>query len=136
VKTGREAAVDPAMSTVKTVLIVDDSASFRRQVKQTLEAANFDVVEAEDGERGLAVARERPIHAMLVDVNMPIMGGLEMISKVRAMPQHHTTPIFVVTTESGTMEAKQGKSAGATAWIVKPIKADALIQALHRVAGA
>ena len=95
--------------------------------------AGFDVVEAEDGERGLASAKDAAVDLMLVDINMPVMGGLEMIAKVRALPEHKTTPIFVLTTESGATEAKQGRTLGATAWIVKPVKGDVLVKAVRSV---
>jgi two-component system chemotaxis response regulator CheY len=121
------------MTMGKTVLIVDDSASLRRQVKHTLEGAEFDVLEAEDGERGLAAAREGAVDLMIIDINMPIMSGLEMISKVRALPQHKTTPIFVLTTESGASEARRGKALGATAWIVKPVESEVLVKAIRAV---
>lgn len=119
----------------KAVLVVDDSASVRRQLRDTLEGAGFLVAEAEDGERGLELAREAPVHLMIVDLNMPVMDGLEMIRKVRDLKEHKKTPIFVLTTESGMNAAKQGKEAGATAWIVKPVKGDVLVKGIRSVLG-
>ena len=72
---------------------------------------------------------------MIVDLNMPVMDGLEMIRKVRELKDHKATPIFVLTTESGMNAAKQGKDAGATAWIVKPVKGDVLVKGIRSVLG-
>jgi two-component system, chemotaxis family, chemotaxis protein CheY len=123
------------MAQAKSVLVVDDSASVRRQLREALETGGFSVVEAENGERGLAAIQDGPIDLMLVDLNMPVMDGLEMIGKVRALEEHKKTPIFVLTTESGTAAAKEGKAAGASAWIVKPVKPEVLVKAIRGVLG-
>jgi two-component system chemotaxis response regulator CheY len=121
------------MPEARSILIVDDSASVRRQLRDALEADGFVVIEAENGARGLAIAAETVVHLMIVDVNMPVMDGIEMIGKVRDIPAYKTTPIFVLTTESGTEAAKRGKGVGATAWIVKPVKPDVLIKGIRTV---
>jgi two-component system chemotaxis response regulator CheY len=94
------------MAEKKWILIVDDSASVRRQLRESLEDEGFGVREAENGERGVEAALEGPVDLFIVDVNMPVMDGLEMISRVRATKEHKDTPIFVLTTESGVSAAK------------------------------
>jgi two-component system, chemotaxis family, chemotaxis protein CheY len=121
------------MAEKKWILIVDDSASVRRQLRESLEEEGFGVREAENGERGIEAALEGPVDLFIVDVNMPVMDGLEMISRVRATKEHKDTPIFVLTTESGVTAAKHGKAAGAMAWIVKPIKGDVLVKGIRGV---
>jgi two-component system, chemotaxis family, chemotaxis protein CheY len=123
------------MAEVKSILVVDDSAAVRRQLRETLEAGGFEVIEAENGAKGLEVAAETAVSLMIVDVNMPIMGGIEMIGKVRELPAHQRTPIFVLTTESGADAARRGKEAKATAWIVKPVKPEVLIKGIRTVLG-
>jgi two-component system chemotaxis response regulator CheY len=118
---------------VKSILVVDDSATVRNQLRVALEGDGFAVVEAENGERGVAAASEAPVDLIIVDVNMPVMDGIEMIRQVRAMQHHRLTPIFVLTTEFGENTVKQGKAAGATAWIVKPVKPDVLIKGIRGV---
>lgn len=119
--------------TSKSVLIVDDSMSVRNQLRQILESDGLYVCEAENGQRGLELCRERTVDLVIVDVNMPVMDGIEMITKVRELDQHKKTPIFVLTTESGLSTAKQGKAAGATAWIVKPVNPDVLLRGVRGV---
>jgi two-component system, chemotaxis family, chemotaxis protein CheY len=115
------------------VLIVDDSASVRRQLRRALESDGYSVVEAENGQRGIDAVNEGPVDLMIVDVNMPVMDGFEMIGKVRELEKHKRTPIFVLTTESGANTVKQGKALGATAWIVKPVKPEVLVKGIRGV---
>jgi two-component system chemotaxis response regulator CheY len=116
----------------KSVLVVDDSASIRLQLRQALEDSGFSVAEADNGEKGLELARgSDPIDLMIVDVNMPIMDGLEMIGQVRGLKAHVNTPIFVLTTESGAATVKDGRAVGATAWIVKPVQSDVLVKGIR-----
>jgi two-component system chemotaxis response regulator CheY len=124
------------MGAAKRILVVDDSASVRRELREGMERAGFVVVEADNGERGLEVLEEpTPVDAMIVDVNMPVMDGVEMIRRTRAMRRFASTPIFVLTTESGTASVKEGKAAGATAWIVKPVRMDLLVAGMRKVLG-
>jgi two-component system, chemotaxis family, chemotaxis protein CheY len=119
----------------QTVLIVDDSACVRRQLRRALEGDGYAVVEAENGQRGIDAISDGPVDLMIVDVNMPVMDGLEMIGKVRELQSHKKTPIFVLTTESSVSMVKQGKTLGATAWIVKPVKPDVLVKGIRGVLG-
>jgi two-component system chemotaxis response regulator CheY len=124
------------MPEAHSILVVDDSATVRRQLREALEADGFAVIEADNGAKGLEIASESAIGLMIVDVNMPVMDGIEMIGKVRALPAHKRTPIFVLTTESGADAARRGKGVGATAWIVKPVKPDVLIKGIRTVLGS
>jgi two-component system, chemotaxis family, chemotaxis protein CheY len=123
------------MKQTQTVLIVDDSAAVRRQLRRALEGDGYSVVEAENGQRGIEAANEGRVDLMIVDVNMPVMDGLEMIGKVRELESYKKTPIFVLTTESGANVVKQGKALGATAWIVKPVKPEVLVKGIRGVLG-
>jgi two-component system chemotaxis response regulator CheY len=120
---------------VHKVLIVDDAATIRQHARSLLEQAGFEVVEARNGREGLEAAQKHRVDVMIVDVNMPVMSGLEMVAEVRKMAEYRRTPIFVLTTESSGETILQGKAAGATAWMVKPFKSDILVPALRRVLG-
>ena len=82
------------------VLTVDDSNSLRRMVAFTLKRAGHEVVQAADGSDGLAKLGEQKIDLALVDVNMPSMGGIEMVTEMRKLPEYARTPILMLTTES------------------------------------
>jgi two-component system chemotaxis response regulator CheY len=76
----------------KTVLPVDDSASIRQMVSFTLRGAAYQVVEAVDGEDGLAKARTTAVNLVLTDQNMPKMDGITLIKSLRALPQYKAAP--------------------------------------------
>jgi CheY-like chemotaxis protein len=70
----------------KTILIVDDSASFRQVVAIILRGAGYEVVEAQDGKVGLEKLAEKRAHLIISDINMPVMDGFEFLKAVKAMP--------------------------------------------------
>jgi two-component system chemotaxis response regulator CheY len=119
----------------KAILTVDDSASIRQMVKFTLKAAGYEVIEAVDGEDGLAKARLRPIDLVLTDQNMPRMDGLSLIRSLRNLPNYREVPILVLTTESSEEMKAKGRAAGATGWLVKPFDPRRLIEVVQRVIG-
>ena len=118
-----------------TILAVDDSTSMRQMVAFTLKGAGYQVEEAADGQQALDIARTRGFDLVLSDVNMPVMDGIELIRHLRALPAYKFTPILMLTTESGTAKKMEGKSAGATGWIVKPFNPDQLLKTVKRVLG-
>ncbi len=118
---------------MKTVLIVDDSSSMRVLVSHTLKEAGFSVVEGQDGKDGLDKLSGGPVDLIITDLNMPVMDGLEMIRRVRQMPKHKFTPILMLTTESQAHKKAEGKTAGATGWIVKPFNPPQMLQVIAKV---
>ncbi len=118
-----------------TVLTVDDSTSIRRLISATLSSIGFDVVQAEDGKQGLLIAEQRKFSAIVSDVNMPVMGGMEFVTNVRQLDQHRYTPILMLTTEFEDSRKQEGKAAGASGWIIKPFDPDQLIKAMRRLLG-
>lgn len=120
----------------KTILAIDDSPSVRQMVALTLSTAGYDVVEACDGADGYDKAVANRIDAVLTDLNMPGMNGLDFIRKYRSHPSSTGVPIVFLTTESDEELKRQAKEAGATGWIVKPFKQDQLLAIVKKVAGA
>jgi len=119
----------------KSILVVDDSASIRQMVTLTLSGAGYGTLEAVDGEDGYSKAIANPIRAVITDLNMPRMNGIEFIRKFRAHPSSAGVPIVFLTTESNEEMKRQAKDAGAIAWIVKPFKQDQLLAVIKKVAG-
>lgn len=117
------------------ILVVDDSRSMRKMILITLEQAGHEVVEAEDGEQGLAAASQHKFDAIISDINMPKMTGLEMVERIRLDSINQKTPIVCLTTESTPDIKEKGKRAGATGWMVKPFTPDKLNSVIQRVAG-
>lgn len=120
----------------KTILTIDDSASIRQMVSMTLMSAGLDVIEAANGAEGYDKATANTVHAILTDLNMPILNGIEFIRKYRQHPSSKGIPIILLTTESDEELKRQAKEAGATGWIVKPFKQDQLLAIIKKVVGA
>lgn len=119
----------------KSVLSVDDSASIRQMVAFTLKSAGYEVIEAVDGQDGLAKAKSKTVDLVLTDQNMPKMDGLTLIKTLRGLPQYKATPILMLTTESSDAMKAQGKAAGATGWLVKPFDPQKLLEVVKKVIG-
>jgi two-component system chemotaxis response regulator CheY len=122
--------------TVKTILTVDDSASIRQLVSLALSSAGYRVLQAGDGAEGYAKATTERVHAVITDLNMPVMNGLEFIRKFRVHPASKGVPVILLTTTDDEEMKRQAKEAGAIGWLVKPFKPDQLLAVIKKVAGA
>ncbi|MBN8530484.1 MAG: response regulator [Alphaproteobacteria bacterium] len=117
----------------KKVLAVDDSKTMREMVSFTLKGAGYEVMEAEDGKAALAMLGGVKVDAVITDLNMPNMNGFELIRALRADASYKFTPILMLTTESEGAKKEEGKSAGATGWIVKPFNPEKLVEVVRKV---
>ncbi len=119
----------------KTIMTVDDSASVRQMVSFTLKGAGYEVVEAVDGKDALSKLGGSPVQMIITDLNMPNLDGIGLIKEVRTNASYKFVPIIMLTTESQDSKKQEGKSAGATGWIVKPFKPDQLLAVVKKVLG-
>lgn len=117
------------------ILAVDDSASMRQMVAFTLKGAGHDVTEADNGKVALDIAKTKQFDLVISDVNMPVMDGITLIKELRTLADYKFTPMLMLTTESGDDKKQQGKSVGATGWIVKPFNPDQLLATINKVLG-
>lgn len=116
------------------IMIVDDMASMRKMVTFTLESEGHEVIEADDGDVALDLAKkESGINLVITDVNMPNMDGITLTSELRKLPAFKFTPILLLTTEGAKEKKMQGKAAGATGWLVKPFDPDKLLATARKV---
>lgn len=117
----------------KKVLIVDDSSLIRQMVSFTLRNAGFEVVEAENGQDAIDKLGSGTPDLVLTDLNMPVMDGITLVRKVRSLPATRYVPILMLTTESQAEKKAEGKSAGATGWLVKPFDPPKLLAVVAKV---
>ncbi len=118
----------------KRVLVIDDSASIRREVSETLTSAGFDVIEAEDGIAGAkCIAEDDTICVVLCDIHMPRLNGLDMVARVKSEPRHAALPILMLTAETQPTLIKKAKEAGARGWVVKPFAPSQLVAAVQKL---
>ena len=117
------------------IMIVDDSQMVRAQVGKTLMGAGFMVVEATDGSDALAQLSAGTKPALIVlDVNMPKMGGIEFLQSLRKQSEFAAVPIVMLTTEGQPQLMQQAKALGAKGWIVKPFRPEMLIAVVQKLA--
>ncbi len=117
----------------KTVMVVDDSSSFRQVVSMALKGAGYDVVEAGDGQDALKKLDGRKINLIVSDVNMPVMDGISFVKKAKELPAYKFTPVIMLTTEAGDDKKAEGKAAGVKAWVVKPFQPPVLLDAVSKL---
>ena len=86
-----------------------------------------------DGQEALEYARDNAVDLVISDVNMPRMDGITLVSELRALPAYRLTPLLLLTTESSQEKKMEGKTAGATGWIVKPFNPAQLLATLARL---
>lgn len=118
-----------------SILVVDDSLSIRELLGMALREGGHQVDAAEDGSAGLAAARDGNYQLVITDINMPTMGGLELIENLRKLPAYRFRPILVLTTEASQEMKNRGRAAGATGWLVKPFDPTKLLDVVTRVLG-
>ena len=117
----------------KLVLTVDDSAAIREMLAYVLKSAGHRVIEAGDGMDGLQKALANAFDLIITDQSMPKMDGITLVKALRALPQYKTIPILLLTTESSDAMKDEGRSAGATGWLVKPFDPNKLIEVVQKV---
>ena len=121
-------------SNLRKVLIVDDSVSIRQMIGFALRRGGYEVIEAENGCDALDKLATATVDLVLTDLNMPEMDGVALIRTLRNPPAMKSKPILLLTTEAlGTKQEKEGRAAGATGWIVKPVDSRKLLQTLAKV---
>ena len=121
------------MAATKTILTVDDSATMRDMLLETLSNLGYRVVQAGDGMHGLETLKDEQPDVIITDINMPRLNGIDFIKRVREDARHRATPILCLTTENYEGVRDQARRAGATGWIVKPFDPQKLAEAIRRV---
>ena len=119
----------------KIIMTADDSASVRQMVSFTLKEAGYEVVEAVDGNDALLKLGKQKVDMLITDLNMPNLDGIGLIKGARSLPACKFIPIIMLTTESQDSRKQEGKTAGATGWIVKPFKPEQLLAVVKKVLG-
>ena len=119
------------------VLVVDDSAVMRQMVVRTLKMSGIPlgtIHEAANGEEGLFVLQDEWVDLLLLDVNMPVMNGEEMLRRLRASPETENLPVIVVSTEGSETRLAALHELGATV-VRKPFAPELLRDTILRVTG-
>ena len=118
-----------AEPTGNRVLVVEDDGAVRRAVERALSFEGYDVVTARDGAEALSVVLNDNIEAIVLDVMMPIVDGLETCRRIRA--RGDTTPILILTARTEVSDRVAGLDAGADDYLVKPFALEELLARLR-----
>jgi two-component system cell cycle response regulator len=115
------------------ILSVDDSRTIRLIVGKAFRPYDVQIFEAANGEEGLATAiREKP-DMIILDVTMPVMDGVTMLTKLKEIPELKAVPVIMLTAESGRDNVLQIAKIGVRDYLVKPFKEDQLIEKTSRI---
>jgi two-component system chemotaxis response regulator CheY len=118
------------------LLVVDDSSTMRRIIKNSLKAIGYDdVVDAENGQGALARLESEKVDLVITDWNMPVMNGLELVIAMRASPTLKQMPILMVTTVAEKEEILKAMQAGVSNYVVKPFDAATLKKKIDQILG-
>jgi two-component system chemotaxis response regulator CheY len=116
-----------------TALVVDDSGAMRRQLCAALQRMAIRTVEAGDGAEAWRRLQAATFHVILTDINMPLMDGLKLLGLVRSGGVHQRTPVVVITTESAEEDRRRAEGLGANAYLLKPVQAQQVIDAVREL---
>jgi two-component system chemotaxis response regulator CheY len=117
----------------KQILSIDDSPSVRKLVEFTLKSKGFQVASAEDGQKALELMAQEQFDAIILDINMPRMDGLEFLRQMRSDDSYAAIPVIMLTTEGQEQDKDRAMGLGATAYIVKPFKPTQLLNLVDKM---
>lgn len=114
------------------ILIVEDSPTMRQLLTFSLRRIKgVEIVEAQDGMDGLRKVSSEPFDIALVDINMPVMDGLKLISLIRGDESLQDIPIVVITTEGASEDRDRALALGANEYLSKPIQANKVLSVVQ-----
>jgi len=118
---------------MKHIFLVDDSKTMLMSLEGILKKSGFQVSKAASGQDALNQLQRGKPDLMITDLNMPGMDGISLIKETRKLPGMRFMPILMLTTESQQSKRTEAKAAGATGWLVKPVKPDELVNVIKKV---
>jgi two-component system, cell cycle response regulator DivK len=118
---------------MKRILIVEDKASSRELLRAVLENQGYAVREAADGEEALQKARAEPPDLILLDLQMPIRSGYDVLKELRAEPRFAAIPIVAVTASAMQGDREKALAAGFNGYLTKPLPLHNLRSEIQRL---
>lgn len=115
------------------ILTVDDSKTVRIIVKKSFKGFDCEIIEAQNGVEGLAMAAKTTPDIILLDITMPVMDGVEMLTKLKSDPALKAIPVIMLTAEAGRENVMKIAKIGVRDYIVKPFKEEVLVDKVSRV---
>ena len=119
-------------------LIVDDSSIVRKSLRKTLAMTSLSVGElheAENGQQALELVQNNWIDLVFLDINMPIMNGMEFMEQLRTLDEVRETPVVIVSTEGSAERRARLEELGIKAYLRKPMTPESLVEAVEEILG-
>ncbi len=117
----------------KNILYVEDNELNCKIVRQLLKPTTYKLIEAYDGEAGVAKALAESPDLILMDIQLPKISGMEAIRQLRAIASTAKTPIIAITSFALSGDEQKAKEAGATAYIAKPYSPRELLALIRKL---
>jgi DNA-binding response OmpR family regulator len=111
----------------KRILIVEDDAAIRAMLRKRLEANAYEVLDAEDGEEGLALARQEKPDLILLDLMLPKRDGYSVCRLLKFDQRYRHIPVVMLTARAQEKDRRLGQQTGADAYVTKPFDAGELL---------
>jgi CheY-like chemotaxis protein len=122
-----------ASTTKKKILVVEDQAAIINMLRMRLEANNYEVITAGDGQEGLEKARKENPNLIILDIMLPKMNGYKVCQLLKADPKHRTIPIIISSGRTPQEIRKVGQEVGADAYVSKPFEAGVLLSKIKEL---
>jgi two-component system chemotaxis response regulator CheY len=121
---------------MQTILLVDDSATIRRMVRAALGSlTELAFAEAGSGLQAIETLAVQPVHAVVLDLNMPDMHGLDVLKFLRSHQQYRELPVMILTTRGDETTRQVAIESGASAYMTKPFAPAALVSSIRELLG-
>jgi len=119
----------------KTILVVDDSAMICHVVGQILRELGYEVLVAKNGRQGYDLAKEHGPQLIIMDVEMPVMDGIQATTLIKSEPKTTHIPVLIFTSLGGEEDIKRAEEAGCQGFLNKPISKEVIRTEVQKVLG-
>ena len=123
------------MTSFKRVLIAEDSSVIQNLARKILEFQNYEITAVKNGEQVLQILEKEDFNILLLDINMPLMDGMECVRRVRALSdtEKANVPIVAITGNAKNYTEEEFKTAGFNDVLVKPLNFDRLVEVVNQL---
>ncbi len=104
----------------KRILVVEDTEDNRQIIRDLLTSAGYEMIEAVDGEEGVAMAAQHRPDLILMDIQLPVLDGYEATRRIKAQPELKHIPVIAVTSYALSGDEAKTKAAGCDGYVAKP----------------
>ncbi len=116
-----------------TILIIEDDPKLLQFATWVLELEGYNILQTQDGYEGLKLVRERRVALVLLDLRVPGLDGWSVLKEIKSSPELAALPVIVFSASAGPQQKKRALKMGAADYLIKPISAPSLGEAVNRI---